>query len=44
MMKLYSFTIRISERLDDLDVVDAFYGKVDDASITGSRRGGWGAS
>lgn len=36
-MKLYSFTIKIDESLDDLDVVDAFYGQVDDASISGSR-------
>ncbi len=35
-MKVYSFTITIDKYVDDVDVVDAFYGKVDDASIAGS--------
>jgi hypothetical protein len=34
-MKLYSFTITIEESVDDLDAVDAFYGRVDDASVAG---------
>ena len=29
------FTITLEERVDDLDVVDAFYGEVNDASIAG---------
>jgi len=34
-MKLYSFTITLEEIVDDLDVLDAFYGKVNDASVAG---------
>ena len=34
-MNLYRFTITLEERVDDLDVVNAFYGQVDDAVIAG---------
>jgi len=33
-MKLYQFTITVDEDLSDVDLVDAFYGKVDDASVS----------
>ncbi len=32
-MKLYNFTITIEESIDNLDVLDAFYGKLQDASV-----------
>lgn len=32
-MQLFSFTITIEQYLEDLDVIDSFYAKVDDASI-----------
>ena len=34
-MKLYNFTITLEEVVDNLDVLDAFYGKVNDASVAG---------
>jgi hypothetical protein len=35
-MKIYSFTITIDKYVDDLDVIDAFYAKADDASMAGA--------
>lgn len=35
-MKIFEFTITIDQYVEDLDVVDAFYGKTGDASLAGS--------
>lgn len=35
-MKIFEFTITIDQFVEDLDVVDAFYGKTGDASLAGS--------
>ena len=35
-MKIFEFTITIDQYLEDLDVIDAFYGKTGDASVAGS--------
>ncbi len=36
-MKIFEFTITIDQYIEDLDVIDAFYGKTRDASLAGSR-------
>lgn len=35
-MKIFEFTITIDQDVRDLDVVDAFYGKASDATLSGS--------
>ena len=35
-MKLFEFTITIDHFIDDLDVIDSFYGRAGDASIGAS--------
>jgi len=35
-VKIFEFTITIDQYVEDLDVVDAFYGKTGDASLAGS--------
>jgi hypothetical protein len=35
-VKIFEFTITIDEYVEDLDVVNAFYGKAGDASLAGS--------
>lgn len=35
-MKIFEFTITIDQYVEDLDVVDAFYGRTGDASVAGS--------
>jgi hypothetical protein len=35
-MRIYEFTISIDHPIEDMSVVDAFYGKTPDASIAGS--------
>lgn len=35
-MKIFEFTITIDQYVEDLDIVDAFYGKTGDASLAGS--------
>ena len=35
-MKIFEFTITIDRYVEDLDVIDAFYGKTGDASVAGS--------
>ena len=35
-MKIFEFTITIEQYVEDLDVIDAFYGKTGDASVAGS--------
>lgn len=34
-MNLYGFTITLDEPVDDLDAMNAFYGRANDASIAG---------
>ena len=36
-MKIFEFTITIDQYVEDLDVIDAFYGKTGDASVAGSK-------
>lgn len=35
-MKIFEFTITIDQYVEDLDKIDAFYGKIRDASVAGS--------
>ena len=35
-MKIFEFAITIDQYVDDLDKIDAFYGKTGDASVAGS--------
>ena len=35
-MKIFEFTITIEQYVDDLDAIDAFYGKTADASVAAS--------
>jgi len=35
-VKIFEFTITIDQYVEDLDVIDAFYGKTGDASLAGS--------
>ena len=35
-MKIFEFTITIDQYVEDLDKIDAFYGKMGDASVAGS--------
>ncbi|MFO7904705.1 MAG: hypothetical protein ACQESR_07765 [Planctomycetota bacterium] len=35
-MKVFEFTISIDQYVQDLDVVDAFYGRASDATLSGS--------
>ena len=35
-MKVFEFTITIDQYVEDLDAIDAFYGKTGDASVAGS--------
>lgn len=35
-MKIFDFTITIDQFIEDLDVIDAFYGKTGDATVAGS--------
>ena len=35
-MKVFDFTIAIDQYVDDLDAIDAFYGKTADASVAAS--------
>ena len=36
MVNIFEFTITIDQYIEDLDVIDAFYGKTGDASLAGN--------